>query len=342
MKSLRFLVFSLCLLLGSCTPILAQTQAITISVGTKRVQQTTIKMPSSSLFQVESGGTLTVSGALSGTPTGGTLSFANLTFSLGTPGSGTLTNCTGLPISTGVSGLGTGVGTFLGTPTSANLAAAITNETGSGALVFATSPTLVTPTLGVATATSVNGLTITSSTGTLTIANGKTLTASNSITIAGTDGSSLNVGAGGTLGSAAFVSTASLYGPAFRAVRSADLSMTGSWTLDNFAANTVIFDTDSCYNTGTGRFTPNKAGYYRLHVQARVNGTALAPNLRLNGSTYWSSFVGSNALSGIVDVVVYLNGSTDYVDALMASPTPGDLVVHDEQYSWFEANFVRP
>lgn len=67
---------------------------------------------------------------------------------LGTPSSGTLTNATGLPISTGVSGLGTGVATFLATPSSANLAAAVTEETGSGALVFATSPTLVTPALG--------------------------------------------------------------------------------------------------------------------------------------------------------------------------------------------------
>lgn len=67
---------------------------------------------------------------------------------LGTPTSGTLTNCTGLPISTGVSGLGTNVATFLATPSSANLASAVSDETGSGSLVFATSPTLVTPVLG--------------------------------------------------------------------------------------------------------------------------------------------------------------------------------------------------
>ena len=68
-----------------------------------------------------------------------------VTPALGTPASGVLTNCTGLPVSTGVSGLGTGVATFLGTPSSANLAAAVTDETGSGALVFATSPALTTP-----------------------------------------------------------------------------------------------------------------------------------------------------------------------------------------------------
>lgn len=62
---------------------------------------------------------------------------------LGTPTSITLTNATGLPISTGVSGLGTGVATFLGTPSSANLAAALTDETGTGFAVFATAPTLI-------------------------------------------------------------------------------------------------------------------------------------------------------------------------------------------------------
>jgi hypothetical protein len=55
-----------------------------------------------------------------------------------------------------VTGLGSGVSTFLATPTSANLASAITNETGSGALVFGTSPALTTPTLGAATATTLS------------------------------------------------------------------------------------------------------------------------------------------------------------------------------------------
>jgi uncharacterized protein YjbI with pentapeptide repeats len=56
---------------------------------------------------------------------------------------------------TGITSLGTGIADFLGTPSSANLISAITDETGTGSLVFANSPTFTTPTLGAAAATSI-------------------------------------------------------------------------------------------------------------------------------------------------------------------------------------------
>ena len=98
--------------------------------------------------------------AVTGETGTGALVFATsptlVTPALGTPASGVMTNVTGLPISTGVSGLGTGVATFLATPSSSNLASAVTDETGTGALVFANTPTFVTPEIGAATGTSLS------------------------------------------------------------------------------------------------------------------------------------------------------------------------------------------
>ena len=109
---------------------------------------------------------------------GGTLGTTALPWSQFS-GAGTFTAGTGLTLTgsvfsltspvavanggTGLTSLGSGVATFLGTPSSANLAAAVTDETGSGALVFATSPTLVTPALGTPSSGTVTNLTGTAS-----------------------------------------------------------------------------------------------------------------------------------------------------------------------------------
>mgnify|MGYP000311230918 CR=1 FL=1 len=88
---------------------------------------------------------------------------------LGVPSFVTLTNATGLPVATGISGLGTNVATFLATPSSLNLLNALTNKTGTGNNVFDVSPSLVTPNIGAATGTSLSvtgSLTSTVATGT--------------------------------------------------------------------------------------------------------------------------------------------------------------------------------
>lgn len=76
-----------------------------------------------------------------------------VTPALGTPSSATLTNATGLPVSTGISGLGTGVATFLGTPSWTNF----------GSMITGTAPYLLTSG-GTYTTTTGNGLDLTTST----------------------------------------------------------------------------------------------------------------------------------------------------------------------------------
>lgn len=87
------------------------------------------------------------------------------------------------------------------TGTQLNYLNAATGTTGTTStnLVYSTSPTLITPALGVATATSINGLIISTTTGTFTLTNAKTLSVSNTLTFTGTDSSSVAFGAGGTV-----------------------------------------------------------------------------------------------------------------------------------------------
>ena len=141
---------------------------------------------------------------------------------LGTPASGVMTNVTGtasgltagnVTTNANLTGHITSVGNaaVLGSFTSAQLLAALTDETGSGANVFATSPTLVTPTIGVATATSVNKVAITApATGsTLTLADGSTLATSGafSTTLTATAATNITLPTTGTLATLAGTET---------------------------------------------------------------------------------------------------------------------------------------
>lgn len=114
------------------------------------------------------------------------------------------------------------------------------------------SPSLTTPTLGVASATSINKVTITqpASSATLTISNNKTFTSNNTLTLAGTDSSTLNIGTGGTLGTAAYTSSSSYLTTISGISASGELS--GTYPSPSLSNSAVIGKVLTGYTSGSG------------------------------------------------------------------------------------------
>lgn len=120
------------------------------------------------------------------------------------------------------------------------------------------------------------------------------------------------------------ITTASTFagtGPAFSAYAATTTSVSSNtWT--KIAMNTETIDTNSCYDTGTYRFTPSVAGYY--HIEAGVASAADSGfaggivSIYKNGSgqRYSEKMGGTNNIDWArTSGLIYLNGTTDYVEA---------------------------
>jgi hypothetical protein len=249
---------------------------------------------------------------------------------------------------TGISSFGTGVATFLGTPSSANLAAAVTGETGSGALVFATSPTLVTPVLGAATGTSFQGIignvtpaagaftTVTASTAIGTTSGGTGLSSFTSggvvyasSTSALATGSALTFnGTNATIGSSGAVIESSILTVSNRvAVANASQSNRGlyidggtdaggiSYIFTNSSTRNLAFGTDATermrlISTGLGIGTTSINA--KLEVSSTDLNTAFLTNSATTGATTGSGlgFKAYNGTSVTQSAGIFLTAST--------------------------------
>lgn len=144
---------------------------------------------------------------------------------------------------------------------------------------------------------SINGMTITPSTGTFTLTNGKTLTVSNTVTLAGTDGSTLNYGSGGTLGTAAFTAS-SAYIPA-------GSQMTVSLGSDTSLSNTSnYFDGPSVAQGSTGVWFASGT----VTIRDSGSGPATFYCKLWDGTTVISSAASDNPASSNLPTTIALSG----------------------------------
>lgn len=141
--------------------------------------------------------------------------------------------------------------------------------------------------------------------------------------------------------------------PAFRAWMNnggANFSFSNS-VITKIPFDTEDFDTDSFFdNTTNYRFQPTIAGYYQIIVQAHISYTVTGGNVPIsfiykNGSQYsrtgvFYSTASIYGMSTLTDIV-YLNGSTDYVEGYVYYNSPNAILVDDPQNTFMSGVLVR-
>jgi hypothetical protein len=129
-----------------------------------------------------------------------------------------------------------------------------------------------------------------------------------------------------TLTAPAQTATIGIQGPAFYATKNGAQSVSSN-TQTKITVPNEQFDTASCYDTSTSRFTPNVAGYYQINYAVYGGGTvntqAVISALYKNGAIYGTISTSGTYVyapsaysdgSSAGSALVYMNGSTDYLE----------------------------
>ena len=131
-------------------------------------------------------------------------------------------------------------------------------------------------------------------------------------------------------------------GPTFSAYQSSSQTLSSS-TLTKIQYQTKEWDTTTAFTSNT-TYTPLIAGYYQVSsgIAMLSSNTGVAVFLYKNGSSYKCLYNGLPSVTsgGYGSVMVYLNGSTDYIE-IYASFTVGQGAVNSQKDTYFQAVMVR-
>jgi hypothetical protein len=130
--------------------------------------------------------------------------------------------------------------------------------------------------------------------------------------------------------------------PAFSAFQSSAQTLSGS-TLTKINFQTEEFDTNSNYDTTNMRFTPTVAGYYQVSggISLATSITSVSIQIYKNGTAHKTIFaVNTSAASGFGSCLVFLNGSSDYIE-LYGLAVTGQALSTGAAITYFQAVMVR-
>lgn len=132
--------------------------------------------------------------------------------------------------------------------------------------------------------------------------------------------------------------------PAFSAYLAGSQSFSAStWTKIQY--DTENFDTNSNYNnSSTYRFTPNVAGYYQVSASGALDASAtyLYLSIYKNGAAVVvSPFAAAGGVGGVAVGLIYLNGTTDYVEGYALKDGTASLTGGSSGYTIFQGCLVR-